>query len=423
MSHYIFSGHDTVTLAKEYGTPLYVMSEDILRDNIQGIKDAFEKTGAEYEINFAGKSFLNLAMCRIVDEMGICLDVASGGELYTALQSGFDPSRLCLHGNNKSREELEMALDARVGRIVIDNAVELDTLDQLTRDREQHITVLFRVTPGISAHTHELIQTATEDSKFGVPIRQARGVIGNARKMPFIDVVGIHCHVGSQIIDDAPFVMAMDIMMDLYKVLQEDGLDLKEINLGGGFGIPYLTGDESFDVMNHIPRMVAHIREMSVKKALAMPRLVVEPGRYISATAGITLYTVGTVKDIPGVKKYVCIDGGMADNPRPALYDAEYEALLCNHYGEASTETVTISGKACETDRLIASAKLPSAAPGDILAVRHTGAYNYSMSSNYNRLRRPAVVLLRGVQSGIIVERETYADLIAHDRIVPWLEK
>ncbi len=238
-----------------------------------------------------------------------------------------------------------------MGHIVIDNEVELNLLDTLTRERKQHIDVLFRVSPGISAHTHELIQTATEDSKFGLPLPQAQAIIQKTLDMEYIHTVGIHCHIGSQIVDEEPFVMAMDI----------------------------------------------NIRTMAAQKNLAMPKLVVEPGRYISATAGITLYTVGTVKDIPGIKKYVCVDGGMADNPRPALYDALYEALLCNKYGEdEGLEKVAISGKACETDKLIDEAWLPSPTPGDTLAVLHTGAYNYAMASNYNRLRRPAVLLLSG---------------------------
>lgn len=424
MNHYIFSGHDTVELAKEFNTPLYVMSEDIIRRNIQDIKDGFEASGAQYAINFAGKSFLNTAMCRIVDSMGIHLDVVSGGEMATAFKSGFDPQRLCLHGNNKSLEEITMALDHQVGHIVIDNEVELNLLDTLTRERKQHIDVLFRVSPGISAHTHELIQTATEDSKFGLPLPQAQAIIQKTLDMEYIHTVGIHCHIGSQIVDEEPFVMAMDIMMDLYKKLVDAGLSLGEINLGGGFGIPYCTGDEAFDVKTHIPKMVDHIRTMAAQKNLAMPKLVVEPGRYISATAGITLYTVGTVKDIPGIKKYVCVDGGMADNPRPALYDALYEALLCNKYGEdEGLEKVAISGKACETDKLIDEAWLPSPTPGDTLAVLHTGAYNYAMASNYNRLRRPAVLLLSGNHKEIIVERETYEQILQNDRIPSWLEK
>ena len=422
MPNYVFSGFDTVALAQQYQTPLYVMSEDIIRENINGIKAGFEAGGADYCINFAGKSFLNTAMCRIVDDCGICLDVASGGELYTALQSGLDPKRICMHGNNKTEGELIMAIEAGVGRIVIDNENELNHLDRLTQSLQKPVSVLFRVTPGISAHTHELIQTATEDSKFGIPIKLARNVIARTLTMPYIHTVGIHCHVGSQIVDEEPFVMAMEIMMDLYKALLDDGLALTELNLGGGFGIAYLSTDEAFDVQHHIPKMVAKIKAISDEKKIPMPVLCVEPGRYISATAGITLYTIGVVKEIPGVKTYVCVDGGMADNPRPALYDAQYEAVICNEKpDDCEMKTVSVSGKACETDGLIARIDLPDPQVGDILAVKHTGAYNYTMSSNYNRLPRPAVVLLSRGRSGVMVERETYADLVAHDRVPEWL--
>lgn len=421
--NFIFSGHDTVVLAQKYGTPLYVMSEDILRANINRIKDAFESAGADYDVNYAGKTFLNMGMCRIIASEGISLDVASGGELYTAVKSGFNPARICFHGSNKNQAELEMALGYKVGRIVVDSEWELERLHLLTEELEQPVKVLFRVSPGIEAHTHELIQTGKIDSKFGLPLSQAREIIGRTKEMEFVETVGIHCHIGSQIADEKPFLLASEVMLDLYKALLSDGLNLTEINLGGGFGIPYLKEDPSFDVTNYIPKMVDHMREMAEQRQVPMPKIVVEPGRSVAAPAGITLYTVGTVKEIPGLKKYVSVDGGMADNPRPALYGADYDAVICNKpQDEALMEEVTVSGKACETDTLIKSIKLPSPQPGDTLAVLHTGAYNYSMASNYNRLRRPAVVLLKGDQSAILVERESFEDLVKNDRIPSWLE-
>ncbi len=421
--NFIFSGHDTVALAQKYGTPLYVMSEDILRANINRIKDAFESAGADYDVNYAGKTFLNMGMCRIIASEGISLDVASGGELYTAVKSGFNPARICFHGSNKNQAELEMALGYKVGRIVVDSEWELERLHLLTEELEQPVKVLFRVSPGIEAHTHELIQTGKIDSKFGLPLSQAREIIGRTKEMEFVETVGIHCHIGSQIADEKPFLLASEVMLDLYKALLSDGLNLTEINLGGGFGIPYLKEDPSFDVTNYIPKMVDHMREMAEQRQVPMPKIVVEPGRSVAAPAGITLYTVGTVKEIPGLKKYVSVDGGMADNPRPALYGADYDAVICNKpQDEALMEEVTVSGKACETDTLIKSIKLPSPQPGDTLAVLHTGAYNYSMASNYNRLRRPAVVLLKGDQSAILVERESFEDLVKNDRIPSWLE-
>lgn len=421
--NFIFSGHDTVALAQKYGTPLYVMSEDILRANINRIKDAFESAGADYDVNYAGKTFLNMGMCRIIASEGISLDVASGGELYTAVKSGFNPARICFHGSNKNQAELEMALGYKVGRIVVDSEWELERLHLLTEELEQPVKVLFRVSPGIEAHTHELIQTGKIDSKFGLPLSQAREIIGRTKEMEYVETVGIHCHIGSQIADEKPFLRASEVMLDLYKALLSDGLNLTEINLGGGFGIPYLKEDPSFDVTNYIPKMVDHMREMAEQRQVPMPKIVVEPGRSVAAPAGITLYTVGTVKEIPGLKKYVSVDGGMADNPRPALYGADYDAVICNKpQDEALMEEVTVSGKACETDTLIKSIKLPSPQPGDTLAVLHTGAYNYSMASNYNRLRRPTVVLLKGDQSAILVERESFEDLVKNDRIPSWLE-
>ena len=421
--NFVFSGHDTVALAQKYGTPLYVMSEDILRANINRIKDAFESAGAVYDVNYAGKTFLNMGMCRIIESEGISLDVASGGELYTAVKSGFNPARICFHGSNKNQAELEMALGYKVGRIVIDSEWELERLQLLTEELEQPVKVLFRVSPGIEAHTHELIQTGKLDSKFGLPWSQAREIIGRTKEMNYVETVGIHCHIGSQIADEKPFLLASEVMLDLYKALLSDGLNLTEINLGGGFGIPYLKEDPSFDVTSYIPKMVDHMREMAEQREVPMPKIVVEPGRSVAAPAGITLYTVGTVKEILGLKKYVSVDGGMADNPRPALYGADYDAVICNKpQDEALMEEVTVSGKACETDTLIKSIKLSSPQPGDTLAVLHTGAYNYSMASNYNRFRRPAVILLKGDQSAVLVERESFEDLIKNDRIPSWLE-
>ena len=374
-------------------------------------------------MNYAGKTFLNMGMCRIIESEGISLDVASGGELYTAVKSGFNPARICFHGSNKNQAELEMALGYKVGRIVIDSEWELERLQLLTEELEQPVKVLFRVSPGIEAHTHELIQTGKLDSKFGLPLSQAREIIGRTKEMNYVETVGIHCHIGSQIADEKPFLLASEVMLDLYKALLSDGLNLTEINLGGGFGIPYLKEDPSFDVTSYIPKMVDHMREMAEQREVPMPKIVVEPGRSVAAPAGITLYTVGTVKEIPGLKKYVNVDGGMADNPRPALYGADYDAVICNKpQDEALMGEVTVSGKACETDTLIKSIKLPSPQPGDTLAVLHTGAYNYSMASNYNRFRRPAVILLKGDQSAVLVERESFEDLVKNDRIPSWLE-
>lgn len=419
--NYTFSGHDTVKLAAAYGTPLYVMSQDIIEKNIDDIVSAFESTGASYEVNFAGKAFLNEGMCKIIDNKGISLDVASGGELYTALKSGIDPEKITFHGSNKSKDEMKMAIDSKVGRVVIDSEYELSCFAELMENRNETLKVMFRISPGIEAHTHELIQTGKIDSKFGLALSQAPKIILKTKEMKNIKAVGIHCHIGSQIVDEEPFVLAAGVMLDLFLKLNEEGLNLTELNLGGGFGIAYLKDDPAFDVKQYIPLMVQRIQGLCEEKAMKMPKIMVEPGRYIGATAGITLYTIGTVKDIPGIKKYVSVDGGLVDNPRPALYGAIYEGVVANKMDVREKETVTISGKCCETDTLIKTVALANPEPGDILAVFNTGAYNYSMASNYNRLPRPAVVLLKGEESGLLVKRETYEDIVKNDCIPGWL--
>ena len=416
-----FSGHDTLELATKYGTPLYVMSEDIILERIRSLKNAFEKTGAKYEINFAGKAFTNKAMCKIIKEEKICLDAVSKGEIMTALAVGFPPENISFHGNNKKESELRYALENHIGHIMVDNIDELSLIDQLTKEMDVEVEISFRISPGISAHTHELIQTATEDSKFGLPYALAEDIVVKAGQCEKISVVGLHCHIGSQIVDDEPFVLAAKKMMSLYKKITDRGVGLRMLNLGGGFGIPYLTGDEYFDPVTYIPQMVKRIRELCASSDMDMPILIVEPGRYLTAEAGVTLYTIGAVKEIPGIKTYVTVDGGMNDNPRPALYGAEYEAYVCNPKDHDDYQTYAVSGRACETDGLIEKVRLNQPKVGDILMIPNTGAYNYTMASNYNRYPRPAVVLLSGERDGIIVRRETDEDVLRYDEIPDWL--
>lgn len=420
--HLNFAGHDTVALARKYGTPLYVMSEDIVRERIEVIKNAFESVDANYEINFAGKAFLNIGMCKIVSDEGISLDVASGGELYTALRAGFNPEKICFHGNNKSEAELAFAIESRVGRIVVDNDRELSIVERLAEAHDTQVSILFRIAPGIEAHTHELIQTGKEDTKFGLPLQLAEETIKRTLSMNRIHLIGLHCHIGSQIVDESPFIKTINVMMKLYKKVVDLGIPLKELNLGGGFGISYLPGDPSFHVKEYLPKMVEYLRNVSNTNGIEVPKVVIEPGRALVAPAGITLYTVGAVKDIPGVRKYVSVDGGLMDNPRPALYGAEYYAQICDRPDvDEDMEIVTVSGKACETDRLIADITLCAPKSGDTLAVFETGAYNYTMANNYNRFPRPTVVLLKGDRSEILVRRETYEDIVARDCVPSWL--
>lgn len=422
MENIKFSGHDTVALAQKYGTPLYVMSEDIIRKRIEDLKAAFESKHIDYGINYAGKAFTCTAMCKIIASEGISLDTVSKGEIMTAMQAGFPVEKICFHGNNKKEEDLRFAIENKIGTICVDSEDELALLDRLTKEMGVKVNVIFRVSPGVSAHTHELIQTGTEDSKFGLPYVLAEDIILRTKEMEGVECVGLHCHIGSQIVDEEPFVLAADKMLKLYQKLVEDGIGLQSLNLGGGFGIPYKRGDESFDVLKYVPVMIDRIQKICDDGGFAMPKLLVEPGRYIACEAGVTLYTVGTVKEIPGIRTYVDIDGGMNDNPRPALYDAEYEAFICNGKDSEKLSEYTLSGRACETDMLIEKVMLNQPEVGDTLMVTNTGAYNYSMASNYNRYPRPAVVLLSGSRDGVIVERETEEDVLKNDRVPEWLK-
>lgn len=422
MNNFIFSNHDTVELARKYGTPLYVLSEDIITSNAEIMKNAFEKCNIDYEINYAGKAFLTVAMCKIIENAGLSLDVVSGGELYTAIKAGFPMERVCFHGSNKSIAEIEMAFNYKVGKVVADSEYELGVLDRIAEEKKYTPKVMVRVSPGIEAHTHEYVQTGRIDSKFGVPLKLMGKVLSDVCKFSNLNIIGLHCHIGSQIFDEKPFLIAAETMLKLMKGLEENGFEMKQLNLGGGFGIPYLKDDSVFDIDEYVQKLVEFAKDKCRELGLEFPKLLVEPGRFIVGTAGVTLYEIGTVKEIPHTRKYVSVDGGMADNPRPGLYDALYHAVVANKmtFSDEDEELVTVSGRCCETDTLITDVLLPKCEAGDILAVLNTGAYNYSMSSNYNRLPKPAVVLLKGDKDQVIVERETYEDIVSKDRLPNW---
>lgn len=406
-----------------YGTPLYVMSQDIMLERIDALKAAFEAENIDYEINFAGKAFINTGICRLIKQAGIHLDTASGGELYTALRAGFDPGHITFHGSNKSEQEICEALTAGVGKFVVDSEQELERVNKTAAALDKQVDILFRINPGVEAHTNELINTGKTDTKFGLPIENCLSVIERVKTMPNIHLVGLHSHIGSQIVDEAPFLEASKKMLKLYKALTDDGFALRELDLGGGFGIAYLKTDPQFDVARYIPKLVRGLKDLCRQYDMALPKLSIEPGRFIAAEAGITLYTVGTVKTLENLRTYVSVDGGMADNPRPALYDAAYEAVVCDRpMTPGNKTTVRVSGKACETDTLIAETDLAAPQVGDTLAVLKTGAYNYTMASNYNRLPKPAVVLLNGEKSAVLCARESYEDVVRQDRIPEWLE-
>lgn len=414
-------GCDTVDLAQEFGTPLYIIDEGLVRTRCREYKEALRTIYPKSDVAYASKAFLCTSMARLMDDEGFSLDVVSGGELYTALRAMFPPERIYFHGNNKTMDEMEMAIRARVGRFVVDSPYELEVLNDVARQLRARPNVLLRITPGIEAHTHEYIQTGQLDSKFGINIYGglALGVLKRSLALRHINVVGLHCHVGSQILDLEAFRLTANRMMDfLAEIRTKLGITLTELNVGGGLGVRYVEGDEPPTVEAMVRTLAQAIRRKSEEFEFPMPKLVLEPGRSIISEAGTTLYTVGTIKEIPGLRTYVSVDGGMADNPRPALYQAKYEAVVANKVLREVRETVSIAGRCCESgDMLIWDIALPEVAPGDTLAVFCTGAYNYSMASHYNRLPKPAVVLCRDGQADVIVRRETYENLVAQDVI------
>jgi len=418
--HLEIGGCDTVELAREFGTPLYVMDEACIRRICRELRAAYEKRYPNSLMLFASKALMNLALCRLMEEEGMGLDLSSGGEAFTAQKAGFPMERTYLHGNNKTAWELEMALDAGIGRIVLDNEREMALLQEVAARRGATQDVLLRVTPGIKPQTHSYIQTGQIDSKFGLGISTGCALRGlrTAMSLPNLRLVGLHCHIGSNIMGLDSFEMAARMMIRFAaQVRDELGLQIEELDLGGGIGVRYKSDDQPPSPEDYAEVVVNGVKEEATKFGLPFPRLLQEPGRAIVGEAGTTLYTIGTIKDVPGIRRFISVDGGMSDNPRPALYEAKYEALVANKATEPFTQKATIAGKHCECDNLIFDLPLPEVESGDILAVQTTGAYNYSMSSNYNRFARPAMVLVNDGTAEIIVARETLEDLLAHDRI------
>jgi diaminopimelate decarboxylase len=419
--HLEIGGCDVVDLAAEFGTPLYIFDEWEIRKNCRSYVQAFKKYYPNSETIYAGKTFLTTAMCKIIEEEGLGLDVVSGGELYTALKAGFPANRIYFHGNNKTPEEIILALDNGVGRIIVDNFVELRMLNQICQEKNVNAKIMIRVTPGIKPQTHSYIQTGQLDSKFGFGLSngQALAAVKEILKMPNLSLMGLHCHIGSQIFSMESYRVATEIMVDFLQTIRvECGIVLKELNMGGGLGIRYTSEDQPSTIDQHVETIASALKNRAEKHNFPLPKLIDEPGRSIVATAGSTIYTVGTIKEIPGIRKYVAVDGGMCDNPRPALYNAKYEAIVANKANQFPQETVSIAGKCCESgDMLIWDIELPTLETGDILLVSCTGAYNYSMASNYNRIAKPAVVLVNNGKADIIVKRETYEDLLRNDVI------
>ena len=419
MARLMFDSCDTVALAKKYGTPLYLLSERMVRERLRTIKTEFMDSHPDTDAVFASKALQTLELCRIVAKEGLGLDVVSGGELFAAAKAGFPMDRIYFHGNSKTAAELEMAVEYGVGRIVVDNLDELEQLDSIARARDFRQAILFRINPGVDSHTHEYISTGHVDSKFGMPLDPAvrDQYLGRALAAKGVDLLGFHFHVGSQLHSNESHRKATEAALGLMKDAKDRyGFITRELNLGGGFGVHYNDADEVKPLRYFTDALMQDIREQCTALGLAIPRVIIEPGRWIVAEAGITLYTVGSVKAIPGLKTYVGVDGGMPDNPRPALYEARYEASVADRHDDKRDTLVTIAGKCCESgDILIKDILLQSPRRGDTIAVFTTGAYNHSMASNYNRLPRPAMVLLDAGTDRLSVRRETFEDLIARE--------
>jgi len=419
LGHLEIGGCDIVKLVEKYGTPLYVMDESLIRERMRAFVRACLKTGLSFRVAYASKAFNTMAMCRIVDEEDLMLDVVSEGELYTALQAGFPAERIYFHGNNKSPMEIERALNAGIRLFVVDNFVELEMLGALAREHGRKASILLRVSPGVEAHTHAYIQTGQEDSKFGFDLASNQALEGVQKALadPHVQLEGFHCHIGSQIFETEAFVLTIEKMAHFVQECRKKfGFSCRILNVGGGFGIRYSEGDAPKPIDEYVGVIAKAVRHAFAD--IPTPEIWIEPGRALVGEAGTTVYSIGTMKEVPGIRKYVSVDGGMTDNPRPALYQAQYEAMLANRALDEAEEVVSIAGKCCETgDMLIWDVKLPRVKTGDLLAVSCTGAYNYSMANNYNRIPRPAVVFVKDGEADVVVERETLDDLISLDRI------
>ncbi|MBO5480016.1 MAG: diaminopimelate decarboxylase [Clostridia bacterium] len=423
--HLELGGADCVELAKQFGTPVYLYDEAYIRRMMGVYRDTLQKEyGENAMVLYASKAFSCQAIYRIAAEENIGIDVVSGGELYTALQAGFPAERIYMHGNNKLDYEIEEALDAQIGCIVADAYSEIDKIETAAAKRNMVQTVLLRINPGVEAHTHAFVQTATTDSKFGFSIADgsAEQITAYALQKKHIRLVGYHCHIGSQIFEKQSFVLAVEKCIRFMAEMKDKlAFEADTLNLGGGFGIWYTDEDKKLSAENYaeyLQSSIAAVKEYAQKYALKLPYILVEPGRSIVGEAGITLYTVGAIKDIPGVKKYVAIDGGMFENPRYALYQSKYTPILANRANEEPTEIVSIAGKCCESGDIIAvNVALPEVKSGDVLAILSTGAYNYSMAMNYNRNKIPPCVLVKDGKGEYIVRPQTYEDIVRNDCI------
>jgi diaminopimelate decarboxylase len=418
--HLAIGGADTVELANKYSTPIFVMDEFSIRKTLRELKKSMQDNyGEHFCVAYACKAFCCKEMIRIVKDEGCCIDVVSQGELFTALSVDFPPQRIFFHGSNKSKTELSYAAEHNVGRIVADNFGELEMLSELAAKQNKTINVMLRVKPGIDAQTHSHIKTGQVDSKFGFALEtgEAMGAARFVLAQKGLNLSGVHCHIGSQIFDIKPYQQAAKLMTGfIAQIKEETGFEIAELNLGGGFGIRYTDADKPQSLGAHIKAAAEAVHDCCTNLNIAVPKVIIEPGRSVVGPAGITLYTVGAIKNIPNVRTYVSVDGGMTDNPRYVLYNSIYDAVVANRAGQPRSERVTLAGKCCENGDLIGeNMPIQKPMPGDILAVLSTGAYNYSMSSNYNRLIRPAVVMVNNGDDRLIVRRESIDELVRCD--------
>ncbi|MCD7137295.1 diaminopimelate decarboxylase [Limosilactobacillus balticus] len=417
--HLTIGGCDAIDLAHQFGTPLVVYDVQQIRQQIRAFKQVFEENDVAYAVSYASKAFSAIAMYQVAAAEDAHVDVVSGGELYTAIKAGFPMANVSFHGNNKSREELEMAIDHHVGTIMIDNFHEIELLAAVLEEHDAHVDVMLRITPGISAHTNKYIQTGQVDSKFGFDLQSGQAdkalvkVLENSR----MQMKGLHAHIGSQIFELAGFEGVAKKLVEVAAHWQEKfNYQAAVINVGGGFGIRYVKDDTPLAPEEFVAAIIKAIKTEIKETNLTMPAIWIEPGRSIVGPAGYNLYTVGSRKDVPGLKPYVTVDGGMGDNIRPALYEAQYETVLANNPRAELVEHVRVAGKYCESgDILSQNQALPATKPGDVLAMLDTGAYGYSMASNYNRNPRPAVVFAEKGIAQVVIKRETYDDLIHLD--------
>ncbi len=417
--HLTFAGRDVCSLAKEYGTPLYIMDEEKIREKIGIYREALKEYFDDAQVLYASKACSFKKMYEILNAEGSGFDVVSSGEIFTALKAGISLENVYFHSNNKTDADIEFAIDNKMGYFVVDNVEEVDAIEKIAGEKGVKQKILLRLTPGIDPHTYEAVNTGKVDSKFGTAIEtgQAKEIVGHTLKCENIELMGFHCHIGSQVFDSDTFLRGSEIMLDFIKEMKDVyGFEAKQLDLGGGYGVPYTDADPSIDIRENIKTVSIFIKEKCNALGINVPKILMEPGRSIVADAGMTLYTCGTVKKITGYKNYVSIDGGMTDNPRFALYGSKYTVINAGKAEEEKTFKASVVGRCCESGDIIQEdVMLPETERGDIIAVCTTGAYNYSMASNYNRICRPAILMLAKDKEYIAVKRESLEDIVRND--------